>query len=114
MPIITPNSKVLVSGANGYLACWVVRTFLEKGYAVRGAVRSLERGAHLLELFKSFGKKFELVIVSDITKVNISHDHRGSSSLLIGIVLLMAYRMVHSTKQLEALMQSHTLHRHSA
>jgi nucleoside-diphosphate-sugar epimerase len=113
MPIITPNSKVLVSGANGYLACWVVRTFLEKGYTVRGAVRSPERGAHLLELFKSFGKKFELVIVSDITKVNISH-HRGSSSLLIGIVLLMAYRMVHSTKQLEALMQLHTLHRHSA
>jgi nucleoside-diphosphate-sugar epimerase len=70
MPIITPGSKVLVSGANGYLACWVIRTLLEKGYAVRGAVRSPEKGAHLLELFKSFGKKFELVIVRDITKAS--------------------------------------------
>ncbi|KAJ4473047.1 hypothetical protein J3R30DRAFT_3514321 [Lentinula aciculospora] len=36
MPKVIPNgSKVLVTGANGYIAAWVVRTLLEKGYAVR-------------------------------------------------------------------------------
>ena len=40
MPTITQGDKILVSGANGYLAMWVVRTFLERGYAVRGTVRS--------------------------------------------------------------------------
>lgn len=41
MPAVAPLSKVLVSGINGYLATWVVRTFLEKGYSVRGTARML-------------------------------------------------------------------------
>ncbi|KAF9457365.1 hypothetical protein BDZ94DRAFT_1273374 [Collybia nuda] len=68
MPTITPGSKVLVSGANGYIAIWVVRTLLERGYAVRGTVRSAEKGRFLSELFKSYGDKFEIAVVEDITK----------------------------------------------
>ena len=71
MPTIIPGNKVLVSGANGYIATWVVRTFLEQGYAVRGTVRSPEKGHYLSELFKDYGDKFELVVVEDITKVSI-------------------------------------------
>ncbi|KAJ7016547.1 hypothetical protein C8F04DRAFT_1160741 [Mycena alexandri] len=67
MPTIS-SGKVLVSGANGYVAVWVVRTLLEEGYSVRGAVRSPDKGKHLTELFASYGDKFELVIVPDITK----------------------------------------------
>ncbi len=72
MPAITPNSngKVLVSGANGYIAMWVVRTLLERGYSVRGTVRRAEKGKHLYETFKSYGDKLEVVVVEDITKVN--------------------------------------------
>ncbi|KAG6835826.1 hypothetical protein H0H93_014299 [Arthromyces matolae] len=68
MPTITSGDKILVSGANGYIAIWVVRRFLEKGYAVRGTVRSADKGKYLEEYFKSYGDKFELVIVEDITK----------------------------------------------
>jgi len=68
MPTIAESDKVLVSGANGYIGCHVVRTLLGSNYAVRGAVRSLEKGRYLSELFKPFGEKFELVIVEDITK----------------------------------------------
>ncbi|KAJ6571117.1 NAD(P)-binding protein [Mycena capillaripes] len=67
MPAIT-SGKVLVSGANGYIAVWVVRTLLEEGYSVRGAVRSADKGTHLKEVFASYGDKFELVVVPDITK----------------------------------------------
>jgi uncharacterized protein YbjT (DUF2867 family) len=70
MPIITPGSKVLVSGANGYIAAWIVRTLLERGYAVRGTVRTAEKGRHLSESFNSYGEKFEVVVVEDITKVS--------------------------------------------
>lgn len=42
MPAVTPPSKVLVSGINGYVATWIARTFLEKGYSVRGTVRRLQ------------------------------------------------------------------------
>ncbi|KAJ8581220.1 NAD(P)-binding protein [Rhizopogon salebrosus TDB-379] len=47
MPMVQPPCKVLVSGANGYIAIWVVRALLEKGL---------------------YGDKHEVVIVEDITK----------------------------------------------
>ncbi len=74
MPAIQAKSaaKVLVSGANGYIAIWVVRTLLERGYSVRGTVRSTEKGKHLLEIFKGYGDKLEAVVVEDITKVRVS------------------------------------------
>ncbi|KAJ7351307.1 D-lactaldehyde dehydrogenase [Mycena albidolilacea] len=66
MPAIT-SGKVLVSGANGYIAVWVVRTLLEHGFSVRGAVRSADKGKHLTQLFAPYGEKFEIVVVPDIT-----------------------------------------------
>jgi len=71
MPAVKPHSKVLVTGANGYIAIWVVRTLLEKGYSVRGTVRSEEKATHLRQLFHSYGEKHEVVIVEDIAKVRI-------------------------------------------
>lgn len=68
MPTVEPGSKILVSGANGYIAMWVIRKLLEQGYKVRGAVRSAEKGQRLREYFASFGDKFEWVIVEDIVK----------------------------------------------
>ena len=68
MPAIT-SGKVLVTGANGYIAVWLVQKLLQKGYSVRGTVRSAARGKHLTNLFEKYGDKFELVIVDDITKV---------------------------------------------
>ena len=70
MPAIAKGSKVLVTGANGYIAIWVVRTLLEAGYAVRGTVRSQDKGAYLTDKFKAFGDKFEFVIVKDIAEDN--------------------------------------------
>ena len=70
MPPIAPGTKVLVTGANGFLAIHVVKSFLEHGYSVRGTVRSEAKGVHLHKLFSSFGNKFETVVVKDITQVN--------------------------------------------
>ncbi|KAF8342433.1 D-lactaldehyde dehydrogenase [Amanita rubescens] len=69
MTVIAPGSKILVSGANGFIAVWLVRILLEQGYSVRGTVRSKEKGAFLEDMFKSYGDKFELVVVEDLTKV---------------------------------------------
>ncbi|KAJ3969521.1 D-lactaldehyde dehydrogenase [Lentinula raphanica] len=66
--IVPPGSKVLVTGANGYIAAWVVRTLLEKGYAVRGTVRSEAKGEPLKKVFGDYKEKFETVVVEDITK----------------------------------------------
>lgn len=60
-----------MTGANGFIAVWVVKTLLEQGFAVRGTVRSESKAAHLRETFASYGDKLEIVIVEDITKVRI-------------------------------------------
>lgn len=68
MPTVGPGAKVLVTGANGYIAMWVVRRLLERGYSVRATVRSEQKGAYLVDYFKSYGNKLEVVTVEDIEK----------------------------------------------
>ena len=71
MPSVNKGSKVLVSGANGYIAMWVARTLLERGFTVRGTVRTEEKGKFMIEYFNSlkYKDRFEVVIVDDIVKV---------------------------------------------
>ena len=71
MPAVT-SGKVLVTGANGYIAVWILKSLLEAGYSVRGTVRSESKAGHLREVFKSYGDKLEIVIVADITSVRPS------------------------------------------
>ena len=67
---VKPQSLVLVTGANGFIAVWILKYLLERSFSVRGTVRSERKGAYLRELFKSFGDKLEIVVVEDITKVS--------------------------------------------
>ena len=71
MPAIT-TGKVLVTGANVFIAVWLVKDLLEQGFSVRGTVRSESKGEHLKKLFSQYGDKLELVVVDDITKVRQS------------------------------------------
>lgn len=84
MPTIQAPAKVLVSGANGFIAIWVVQQLLDQGYSVRGTVRTAEKGEHLKKLFAKYGDKHEVVVVEDITKVSSAitrHvDHIASST----------------------------------
>lgn len=68
MPAIQSPGKVLVTGANGYIAMWVVHEFLIRGYTVRGTVRSAKKAEHIQKQFAEFGDKLEVVVVEDITK----------------------------------------------
>lgn len=67
----TSTSKVLVTGVTGYIAMWIARTLLERGYSVRGTVRTEEKGKRLIDYFRSigYGDKFELAVVEDMQKV---------------------------------------------
>ncbi|PCH42494.1 NAD(P)-binding protein [Wolfiporia cocos MD-104 SS10] len=67
MPAVT-SGKVLVTGANGFVAAWVVDALLRGGYSVRATVRSESKSTHLRKVFASFGDKLEFAIVNDITK----------------------------------------------
>ncbi|KAI1798359.1 NAD(P)-binding protein [Ganoderma leucocontextum] len=74
MPVIT-SGKVLVTGANGYIAVWIVKSLLEAGFAVRGTVRSESKAAYLRSYFQSSGDKVEVVVVADMTKDDAFAEH---------------------------------------
>lgn len=63
MPAVSAPAKVLVTGASGFLAIHVVKVLIEKGFFVRGTVRSPAKGEYLKKLF---GDKLELVVIEDM------------------------------------------------
>ena len=83
-PLVAPGSKILVTGANGFIAIYVVQRLLQDGYSVRGTVRSASKGEHLKKVFSEYGDKLELVVVDDFTKVR----HRISSFQAIDAIKL--------------------------
>lgn len=66
MPSVEPGSLVVVTGTNGHLASTTTLRLLQKGYKVRGTVRSLRSAAFVKTEFASFGANFEVVEVPDI------------------------------------------------
>ncbi len=50
MTEIDPTTPVLVTGATGYVASWIVRYLLEDGYVVRGTVRDPDKATGLEHL----------------------------------------------------------------
>jgi nucleoside-diphosphate-sugar epimerase len=63
MKEINPDKPVLVTGASGYIASWIVKKLVERGFLVHGTVRSLakaEKIKHLLELQREYPNKLEL------------------------------------------------------
>jgi nucleoside-diphosphate-sugar epimerase len=44
MPAVQRGAKVLVTGANGFIAAATVKTLVERGFNVIGVVRSAPKG----------------------------------------------------------------------
>lgn len=61
------EQTLLVTGANGFVALHIVRESLEKGYYVRGTVRSESSIAKIRDTFSQYADKLSLVVVPDIT-----------------------------------------------
>lgn len=57
------TKTVLVTGATGFLACYVIDAYLKAGYKVRGTVRSKSKADYIR---KHFNDQIELVQVSDL------------------------------------------------
>ncbi|KAF8343833.1 D-lactaldehyde dehydrogenase [Cantharellus anzutake] len=62
-------ATVLVTGASGFIAVWVVKSLLERGFSVLGTVRSAPKGEYVKNLFeKDFSGKFSYVVVEDVAQ----------------------------------------------
>ena len=68
MAAVLPGSLVLISGINGHVASSIALRLLEKGYQVRGTVRSLKSARFVKDALSQYGDKLEIVQVPDIAK----------------------------------------------
>ena len=75
-------SKVLVTGANGYLGSHIVKQLLEKNYAVHAAVRDANspRVSHLLELAGA-EDRLNLFSIGDLATANFDESMKGCSAV---------------------------------
>lgn len=67
MPAITTSSKVLLTGATGFLGAQTLKFLLEQGFFVRIAVRSESKADFIRSRFHEHKNNFEFMIVEDIT-----------------------------------------------
>ncbi len=58
-----PHPKALVTGANGFIATWIVQVLIDRGYTVVGTVRSVSKGTFMKQ---KFGDQFEFAVVGDL------------------------------------------------
>lgn len=74
MHVLSSAATVLVTGANGYIGHWIVRTLLERGYCVRGAVRSEAKAQELSDfvarIIPQAKERFSAAVVPDIAEVS--------------------------------------------
>jgi nucleoside-diphosphate-sugar epimerase len=63
MAFIDKKKPILVTGASGYIASWIIKLLVDDGYTVHGTIRNPEnkdKNSHLLELQKSTKGKLVL------------------------------------------------------
>jgi nucleoside-diphosphate-sugar epimerase len=65
------EQTILITGANSFVAGHVIKAALDKGYHVRGTVRSEASTTQVRATFASYGDKLSFAIVPDITKAEL-------------------------------------------
>jgi nucleoside-diphosphate-sugar epimerase len=91
--IVPPGSKVLVTGANGYIASHIIKVLLDLGYLVQGTVRTPM--PWLTEYFeKRYGSgRFELIVVSDFQQSDAFDESVKGVSGVIHVVCFLYTRL---------------------
>ncbi|KAM0246094.1 hypothetical protein ACHAQJ_010346 [Trichoderma viride] len=90
---MTSPSKqtLLITGANGFLARHVVKEALERGYHVRGTVRSQSSAEKVQGLFAEYVDRFSAVVIQDFTnKDNYEAAFTGASKPITGVISVAA------------------------
>ena len=73
--MVNPSDQtILVTGATGFVATQVIKTFLNSGYKVRGTVRSDASAQACREIFPDAGDRLSFAIVPDIAAPNAFHE----------------------------------------
>ncbi|KAF5372265.1 hypothetical protein D9757_009628 [Collybiopsis confluens] len=73
-------SRILVTGANGFVGSHIVKQALDAGFTVRGTVRSDEKAVELKKVFPS--SQFETAVVPDVVTGDYTEALKDVSALI--------------------------------
>lgn len=68
------EQTLLVTGANGYIAGLIIKLALEKGYKVKGSVRTESSADKLKTQFHEYAAQLSTVLVPDIVTIDSFED----------------------------------------
>lgn len=84
---VTQKGLVLVTGATGFVGKWVIIRLLEKGYRVRGTVRSMSRASSVFQAVAKLLGRYEASRL-EIVEADLLDD-RGWSEAMAGVSAVM-------------------------
>ncbi|CAF1265178.1 unnamed protein product [Rotaria magnacalcarata] len=77
------SKTILVTGANSFIGTWIVQDLLEKGYNVRGTVRSQAKEAQVLDgVSKDYHSRISFVHINDITTDSFDEAVKGVHGII--------------------------------
>ena len=94
---------ILITGVSGFVATHIVKSFLERGYHVRGTVRSEESAKNVRTTFSQYGDQLSFVTVPNIDVSGAFDD------AVLGVDGVSA--MTRGGKHVQVLIQSDYSHR---
>lgn len=62
---------ILVTGSTGFIGAHVVDNLLARGYRVRGATRSAQKGEQMKAARPQYASKLDFVVIEDFTKTGV-------------------------------------------
>ncbi|KAJ6590853.1 hypothetical protein B0H10DRAFT_2091738 [Mycena sp. CBHHK59/15] len=76
------TSRLLVTGASGFLATHVIAKAFEAGYAVRGTVRSVSKGRAVQQGYSHLGDRFQFAVVEDLVTGDLTEALKDISAVI--------------------------------
>ncbi|CAF2406035.1 unnamed protein product [Rotaria sp. Silwood2] len=94
------SETILVTGANSFIGTWIVQYLLEKGYNVRGTVRSQAKECQVLDgISKNYHSRISFVHVNDITTDSFEEAVQGVHGI-IHVASPFHFKITHPEKDL--------------
>lgn len=87
----TSEQTLLITGANSFVGGHIIQNALEKGYNVRGTVRSESSAAKVHAIFDKYASQLSVKVVSDITKPELYESaFAGATAPITGVISVAA------------------------
>ncbi|KAL6693728.1 hypothetical protein J3F84DRAFT_379767 [Trichoderma pleuroticola] len=85
------EQTLIVTGANGFVALHIIKQALDRGYNVRGTVRSVSSAGKVRSIFADYGDKFTVAIVPELNKKELYEPaFVGTSKPVTGVINVAA------------------------